>query len=224
MSDASRKPKKESLVAGSPADKRQDAAKKRREERQKAYTRNKRQILITKIVVLVIVIGALGGIGYGIYDKTKSSAEAAIPDGVKSYTYASGQHDDNFNAWTENPPVGGIHNNTWQKCQFYSAPIMTGKGVHSLEHGAVWITYSPDLPQDQIDKIKAVADGQDFILASPYLGIPAPIVLSSWNHQLLLQSFDQKTVDQFIKVFKHSQQYTPEYGANCATGDTSTVG
>jgi hypothetical protein len=148
--------------------------------------------------------------------------ETILP-GVKSYDYAFGQHDDNFHEWPEVPPVGGKHNHVWQKCQFYDKPIDSGKAVHSLEHGAVWITFVPDLPQDQIDKIKAIANGQDYVLASPYPGQPAPIVLTSWNHQLQLQTFDQQVIDQFIKVFKHSPDYTPEYVANCATGSTDTV-
>jgi hypothetical protein len=226
MSDASPKTKKETLVAqpaSTVSGKRLEAAKKRREERQKAYARNRRQWLITKIAAGVIVVAVVGGIVYAVVNHVQSSSDNKIPDGVKSYTYAGGQHDANFNSWTENPPVGGIHNPVWQKCQYYSAPIVTGKGVHAMEHGAVWITYSPDLPQDVIDKIKAEADGQDFILASPYPGLPAPIVLSSWNHQLQLQSWDQKTVDQYVKVFKDSPTYTPEYGATCETGDTDTA-
>src|SRR4051812_13654329 len=110
MSDASRKPKKELLVtpdtASTVTGKRQDAAKKRREERNKAYARNRRQWMITKIIAGVIVLAVIGSIVYAVVSHSQSSADATIPDGVKNYTYASGQHDDTFNAWTENPPVG----------------------------------------------------------------------------------------------------------------------
>lgn len=151
------------------------------------------------------------------------AVDADIPPGVITYDYISGQHDDSFHGWPEVPPVGGKHYSVWQMCQFYDQPIDPGKGVHSLEHGAVWITFAPDLPQDQIEKIKAIANGQDYVLASPYPRLPAPIVLTSWNHQLRLQSFDQDVIDRFIKVFKNSPKYTPEYGATCTGGSTDTI-
>ena len=55
-----------------------------------------------------------------------------------------------------NPPVGGAHNPTWQNCMgdVYAAPIANEHAVHSLEHGAVWITYQPGLPADQVDKLQ----------------------------------------------------------------------
>ena len=96
--------------------------------------------------------------------------------------------------------------------------------MHALEHGAVWITYSPDLPEDQVNKLKDLANGQDFILVSPYDGLPTPIVASSWNKQLQLDSVDDERLDQFINVFKNSPEYTPEYGATCANGSTATLG
>ncbi len=63
--------------------------------------------------------------------------------------------------------------------------------IHSLEHGAVWITYQPTLPQDQIDSLKALAEGDPYMMMSPYEGLPAPIVLTAWDHQLQMQAFDQ---------------------------------
>ena len=45
------------------------------------------------------------------------------------------------------PPVAGEHNAAWQNCtgNVYDAPIANEHAVHSLEHGAIWITYRPDL-------------------------------------------------------------------------------
>jgi hypothetical protein len=45
------------------------------------------------------------------------------------------------------PPAGGPHNPSWQNCGFYDELVRDENAVHSLEHGAVWITYQPDLPQ-----------------------------------------------------------------------------
>ena len=51
--------------------------------------------------------------------------------------------------------------------------------VHSLEHGAVWITYQPDLPQEQIEKLSDLAQRNRFVLVSPYPDLPAAVVASA---------------------------------------------
>ena len=50
--------------------------------------------------------------------------------------------------------------------------------VHSLEHGAVWITYQPDLPAAQIDVLRQLARSDEYLIVSPYPGLPAPVVVS----------------------------------------------
>lgn len=224
MSEGSRKGKRGPLTASTPAatGQRRDAAKKRREERMKAYQRNKRQLLLTKIVAIGLGLALIGGVVYVIVDRSQSAADAKVPDGVKSYTYAGGQHDDAFNAWTEVPPVGGTHNNSWQKCGYYAAPVLPGMGVHVLEHGGVWITYSRDLPQDQVDKLKQLAEDQDEILVSPYDGLPAPIVASAWNRQLTIDNADSEALGQFIRAFKNADS-APEPNASCSDGSTVTM-
>jgi hypothetical protein len=223
MSTASGKTKKEQLVApDQPAGKRQDAAKKRREERMKQYEKNRRQWLMTKIGAGIIAAVVVLGIVALTVNYVRDRDVNRVPDGVTSYTYASGQHNDAFNAWTENPPVGGVHNNTWQKCDFYDGQINTGMGVHSMEHGAVWITYSPDLPQDQIDKLKAYGD-DGFMLISEYPGLPSPIVVSAWGHQLQIQDAGATELKQFIRVYKDNPEFTPEPGATCSNGTDTTI-
>jgi hypothetical protein len=227
MASTSDKPKKESLVAPEQPvrpGRRQDAAKNRREERRKQYERNRRQWLITRIAAGAIAVVIVAGIVLLAVNWGRDRNLNQIPDGVQSYNYPQGQHDDNFNSWTEVPPVGGVHNNTWQQCGFYAGQINPGMGVHSMEHGAVWITYSPDLPQDQVNKLKEIADGQDYILVSKYPGLPSPVVASSWGKQLKLESADDDALKQFIRVFKHNQKYTPEYGASCSNGSTDIIG
>ncbi|HET9966829.1 MAG TPA: DUF3105 domain-containing protein [Streptosporangiaceae bacterium] len=48
------------------------------------------------------------------------------------------------------PPVGGRHNATWMNCGIYDQPVPNERAVHNMEHGAIWITYQPSLPQAQV--------------------------------------------------------------------------
>src|SRR5512143_1979998 len=44
----------------------------------------------------------------------------------------------------ELPPVFGEHYPAWQNCGIYDQPVELGSALHSMEHGAVWLTYRPD--------------------------------------------------------------------------------
>lgn len=80
-------------------------------------------------------------------------------------------------AYDQTPPFGGPHDSTWANCTgtVYADAIRTENAVHSLEHGAIWITYNPDLvDQDQIDSLAARVNGKSYMLMSPYLARAAP--------------------------------------------------
>jgi hypothetical protein len=130
------------------------------------------------------------------------------------------------------PPVGGDHNAIWMNCGVYDKPVPTERAVHNLEHGAVWITYQPSLPKSEVNQLRAFfgrqtvispggASGSRYIDLTPYPGLPAPIVASSWGFQLRLTSPADPRLQQFVNTFRATQKYAPEYGAPC-TGGTGT--
>lgn len=122
-------------------------------------------------------------------------------------------------AYAQNPPVGGDHLAPpyWQNCGYYSEPVRDEAAVHSMEHGAVWITYQPDLPADQVATLASKVDGHTYVLVSPRDDLPAPVVASAWGKQLAMQSADDPGVDAFIAAFENGPQ-NPEPGAPCAGG------
>ena len=130
------------------------------------------------------------------------------------------------------PPVGGNHNATWMNCGVYDKPVPAERAVHNLEHGAVWITYQPSLPPSEVTQLRAFfgrqtvlspagASGSRYVDLTPYPGLPAPIVASSWGFQLRLTSPTDPRLQEFVTKFRFSQKYTPEYGGAC-TGGTGT--
>jgi hypothetical protein len=127
------------------------------------------------------------------------------------------------------PPVGGDHNATWMNCGVYTQPVPNERAVHNMEHGAIWITYSPSLPQSEVSQLRALfarqtvlnpsgQGGSRYVDLTPFPGLPSPIVASSWGFQLRLTSPTDPRLQQFINKFRVSQQYTPEYGATCTGG------
>lgn len=210
------------------AERRQAMVKNRRGDRMKAYQRNKREMLIIKSVSIGLGVVILAGIAYYAVDAIKNRNLNNPPDGVIEYAYTSShvEGDIDYSAQEgyqgEIPPAGGVHNDTAQQCDVYAQPIRQESAIHSLEHGAVWITYEPTLAEDQVGSLKAMVQGDDYVMMSPYPGSPAPIVLTAWNRQLQMQSFDKDTVEKFMRAFKNKPGITPEFGASCS-GTTMTV-
>lgn len=115
------------------------------------------------------------------------------------------------------PPAGGPHNAGWQNCGVYTEPIASEHAVHSLEHGAVWITYTPGLDPDQIADAEAAVGASGYVLVSPYDGQESPIVLSAWGVQLEVDDIGTEQVDEFLTTYVRGSQ-TPEPGAPCSGG------
>src|SRR5690242_677820 len=148
----------------------QVSARKLREQERARAEQRRRLIFIGIGVLAVIAIGAL------IYFVSTAPPPKQI-EGVELFPdIAGGQHIDGNINYPQTPPVGGPHNPVWQNCGIYDTAIRNENAVHSMEHGAVWVTYSPDLPADQIKQLQDMMRGQSYELLSPYAGLPAPIV------------------------------------------------
>ena len=140
------------------------------------------------------------------------------PEGVKVYDVGpGGRHTEEEVDYERSPPVGGEHDPFWQNAGFYERPVRDENAVHTLEHGAVWIAYSPDLPADQQDRIRQIAESQTCVLASPYSGSDSPVVASAWGRQLGLESADRPELERFVRAYRQGPQ-TPEPGAPCTGG------
>jgi hypothetical protein len=114
--------------------------------------------------------------------RQRAAIEAAneLPSGVEEFDVGPpGRHTEGAVDYAQSPQVGGEHNPHWQNSGFYEDPVRNETAVHTLEHGAVWITYSPDLPQEGKDRIREIVSGQECVLASPYPNLDAPVVASA---------------------------------------------
>jgi hypothetical protein len=129
----------------------------------------------------------------------------------------AGQHTEAEVDYPQSPPAGGDHNPVWQNAGFYEEPVRNETAVHTLEHGAVWITYQPDLSQEQQAAIRELVEGQTCMLASPYPGLDSPVVASAWGKQLRLEVAESPDLDRFVQAYLQGPQ-TPEPGAACTGG------
>ena len=127
------------------------------------------------------------------------------------------------------PPVGGPHNGIWMNAGVYTVPVPSERAVHLMEHGAVWVTYRPDLSADQVAALTAFVARQSmvpenasgtpqanrYLVMSPWASnqLPAPVVISSWGYQLRVDDPADPRLQAFVDTFRNSRKYSPELGS-----------
>lgn len=205
------------------AQRRPDAIRQRKDERRQQYEKQQKQWFYTKIAIGAVAAIVLGALAWGAWGQFR---EWQVSRDVEAYYSAEdfvGQHyEDGAILYEQVPPTGGMHRGLWQNCGFYSDYIDNERGVHSLEHGAVWITYDPDLPQDQIDHLESKAD-QQFVLISPYPGLDSPVVASVWGKQIFLDGAFDDRLDAFISRYRKNPENSPEVNGICWSGVSATT-
>jgi hypothetical protein len=172
----------------------------------------------TYIIVGLIAAVFLAGFAALVFADIRQKAASGPSGGVQTYDVGPpGQHTEGGVGYAQSPPAGGAHNPIWQNCGFYEEPVRNETAVHSLEHGAVWITYNPDLPQDEIERLRDLAQSNDYVLVSPYPDLDSPVVASAWGKQLNLESAEDPNLERFIGAYSQGPQ-TPEPGGACTGG------
>src|SRR5215210_2065067 len=121
-----------------------------------------------RIVIGLIVLAFIAGfIALIVVDRSQRAAKDP-PSGVEQVDVGpAGKHTEGTVTYAQDPPAGGEHNPVWQNQGFYEEQVRNENVVHTLEHGGVWITYRPDLSQDQKDKLRNMVEDQDCLVASP---------------------------------------------------------
>ncbi|MBW8703895.1 hypothetical protein MBT84_30305 [Streptomyces sp. MBT84] len=212
---------------GSSADRRARIEEMRRAER----ARERRNRIVTVAASVVVVAGlAVGGVVL-LQSQSGDKASAASDDkgsggfvtgadGVKTWKGTLGRtHTGKTVSYPMEPPVGGDHNPVWQNCNgdVYTKPVNNMNAVHSLEHGAVWVTYNSKAPKADVDALTAKVRKTPYTLMSPVEDQKDPIMLSAWAHQRTVKSASDPAVDAFFAQFVQGSQ-TPEPGAACTGG------
>ena len=184
--------------------------------------------------LVVGIAGALAAllIGVVVVVIVRSEQEDAVVEriakgpigGVEDFGEQTSNHVETDVEYAQDPPVGGDHLPAprWQDCGYYSAPVQDEAGVHSLEHGAVWITYDPELPTEQVSQLEKLAADNSYLLVSPREDLPSAVVASAWGLQLKLDDVSDERLAAFMVKYMQGEQ-TPEPGAPCSGGVTATL-
>lgn len=179
-------------------------------------------------VIGSLVLGAMlvGLITYAALNQGSGRDQLQVnPDAaIEGVSVATGElkrgHVEGPVKYEQTPPNSGDHNGSPQQCAVYTEPIAPENALHSLEHGAVWITYNDKVPADQVEELAGKVEGDPYGLMSPVPNQTSPINLSAWGRRLSVDSASDKRIDRFIEGFA-SGPTAPEPGAACI-GNTTT--
>src|SRR5512145_1933605 len=124
------------------------------------------------VVVACLILGACSGTD----DEPSSLPTGSVvlgpaPEGVAGTVVvpvSSAKHVNGKVTYPTSPPAGGNHNPVWQNCGYYTTTVTNELAVHSLEHGAVWITYAASVDAAVKTDLMAKAKASPYVLVSSY--------------------------------------------------------
>lgn len=186
------------------------------------HTRSGRTILLVggALVSLGLVAVGLWGLVGSDESATQETTEESAAADVREYDVAA-EHVITEVEYEQTPPAGGPHNPLWLNCGVYDEPIFSENAVHSMEHGAVWITYDPALDEAAVAQLEEAVPSTYAIL-SPFEGLPSPVVASAWGRQLVLDSPADPRLEEFITEHRMGG-VAPEIGAPCTGASDGTL-
>ncbi|MBA3416270.1 MAG: DUF3105 domain-containing protein [Chloroflexia bacterium] len=176
-----------------------------------------RRALITAAMAALLLASPLAAQDEGSGEPTPAPPEIA---GLETFEVDSAAHTEDDVDYPQDPPAGGPHNPVWQSCGFFEAPVRPEHAVHSQEHGAVWITVRPGLPERDVTLLQRLTERNEYILVSPYPEQEEPVVLSAWGAQLRLEEATDERLRAFVRAYAGNG---PELGAPCDGGTEETL-
>ncbi|WP_328492339.1 DUF3105 domain-containing protein [Streptomyces sp. NBC_00414] len=203
------------------------ARKARIEEMRRAEKARERRNRILTITVSTVIVAGLVGFGAFYIDRAndkdeQQQAAAKKPvKGEKSWNAKklTQNHVSKAVSYPMNPPVGGDHDQAWMTCDgsVYTKAIPNENAVHSLEHGAVWITYNDKAADADVKTLADKVGKTPYTLMSPVKDQAGALMLSAWGKQLTVDKASDPRVQQFLTKYVQGPQ-TPEPGAACTNG------
>jgi serine/threonine-protein kinase len=126
------------------------------------------------------------------------------------------------------PPTSGPHSDFTVDEGFYPEPVDILEAIHTLEHAAVIIWFSPSLPQNQVQQLQDRFVGRDHVVVAVYdydepggqLPPVTPVALTAWHKLQSCSGVDAPSIEEFLTDFVFDpdavaryQGEAPELGA-----------
>lgn len=168
-------------------------------------------VAVVGVVIAAVVVPGM----MNANNTTRLDPSEITVEGVALYPDLPSTHVGGRVNYPVTPPVGGEHNPAWLNCGVYTQQVQNENAVHSLEHGAVWVTYNPDQITDEDISTLRERLPDSYVILSPYPGITSPVIASAWGAQLTMDDVNDERLDSFVQKYWKSLE-APEPGASCS--------
>ena len=158
--------------------------------------------------VAVVVAGILGGLFYFIRSSQPQGQDFSQLIPVLDPLHVT--RPTSVTDYNSNPPTSGKH---WSDSK---APVARGIHeeeepdealVHNLEHGEVWISYHPRIPEETKEELRKITKDFSKVVLAPRSKNDTDIALAAWGRldkfNLDGRPLDQKRIEDFIKRYKN---------------------
>ncbi len=183
--------------------------------------KEKRTTFIFAAVIGLILLASAAGIYFLLANKNNDLPKelgqkiAVDPSTGQLHIKLGEQHV----PYSSNPPTSGPHYNIPGygplECKMFEGEVVDEGAIHNLEHGAIWISYKNN-DETLKKQVKGIIDDNSKIIASYRPANDSLIAVAGWGRLLKLDSFDEKKIEQFIKLYKNGPD-VPEPLAGCGT-------
>lgn len=199
-----------------PNEKRRERLEARRQAKAAAVAAQRRREMRSRLLRIAVYAGLFALAVWFFFFRVGDLPSEIGDHEVKSFaTSGEAQHEEPPISYAESPPVAGPHADTPLGCGSYAQPVANENLVHSLEHGAVYVLYSPDLPVPQIRTLEQIAaDHEENVLVAPYEGeMQTPVAVGSWGHRMDLDEVDEEAINEYVDEFQ--SKITREASIGC---------
>lgn len=155
---------------------------------------------------IVVTLLTVGFVGFAVVNKKPATERLGVeqPDQGRDHIEVGQEHE----PYNSDLPSSGPHYSNSQapaRWGIHDQELPPEVFVHNLEHGGIVVAYHPDLPADQIKKIKELF-GSPFSdskfkpskpLVFPRAKNSKPIMLAGWRRTLNLDNYDEEKLKQF---------------------------
>lgn len=109
-------------------------------------------------------------------------------------------------SYNSNPPTSGPHFASPAEWGVYKEELPDQTLIHNLEHGGIWISYKPGIPDETREKLEKFYEawGRKIIVA-PRSANESDVALAAWNRldAFSVSEFSEERVERFIKAFRN---------------------